>query len=540
VLNGKLLRRYAAARAALAIGSCALLLPSTHVDLAWATTVVVLAIASIAVVYLAHDRVRQTVAVIGGDIALALVMIPVTGSQGSPYLPLLCMAVVLAGTNLGARAALVTTCASVTALHAAFFTGIDPFHGGIEALKRISALWGNRETLVRLYTATTFLVVLGVLSSYVGRLIRRRSHQLERVRAELKQRRLDTDTIVDSLSTGLISLSAAGRIVLMNRAAGEVLGLPELPPDRTATRVLSGRLAAVSDLLLESLGSGEVQNRAMIRLADPQGGPDRLIGLSAVPVRQEYQVVGVVGIFRDITELKAEEAETRRRERLASIGEVAAGIVHELRNILKPLSGTVELLEGDVQHDDAKREQVRLIRHECDALEAFLDEILQFAGDAPLDVARHDVTELMNGVAARVKAAPDGARAEVRVECPDGLHVDGDGRALARMLQNLVLNSVQVKPGARVVLAAEETAGGITIRVADDGPGLDRGVQEKMFEPFFTKRSGGTGLGLAVTKRTVERHGGSITARNAEGGGAVFEIALPRSPIGDVGTDMAA
>lgn len=538
--EGTLLRRYAIARAALAIGACMMLVPLSQIDVVWVLTIVVLALASIGVVYLVQDRGRQALAVVGGDIALGLVMIPVTGAEGSPFLPLLYMAVIFAGTHRSVRAGVITAIVGAVGLHAALFTAAAPFDNSVTLATRLDALWGSRETIVRLYSAVGFLALIGALAGYVGRALRRRDMQLERARKELQQRRLDTDTIVESLSTGLISVTSEGRIALINQAACRTLGLPELPPDRTASRVLSGRLEEVGAVLQESLESGEGRNRATITLERTETDVGRLIGLSTVPVRMDREVVGVVGIFRDITDIRAEEQEARRKDRLASIGEVAAGIVHELRNILKPLSGTVELLEGDVQGDPTRLEQVRLIRHECDALEAFLEEILEFAGDAPLDVDRHEARALVERVVSRVVAHPEAARAEVRFECPDGVVLEGDGGALGRMLQNLVMNSIQVGPAGTVVVSVNAEPGSVRLRVADDGPGIDRAVQERMFEPFFTTRSGGTGLGLAVAKRTVERHGGTIRAHNAEGGGAVFEVTLPSLHAESAAHDMAA
>lgn len=219
-------------------------------------------------------------------------------------------------------------------------------------------------------------------------------------------------------------------------------------------------------------------------------------------------------------------------ERLAKVGQLSAVIVHELRNLLKPLSGAVELLEGDLGRDPRQEPVLRLIREECRAMEGFLGEFLEFTRDAPLETEPVDVAELLDEVAGRMARHPEAARATIEVSGDRDMIIEGDGRSLRRMLSNVVLNCVQAAPEGRIDLAATRDGDGVLVSVSDDGPGIEPDRRDAIFEPFFTTRGAGTGLGLCVVKRCVERHSGRIDVTDAPDGGARFEIRLPRVPAG--------
>jgi len=224
-------------------------------------------------------------------------------------------------------------------------------------------------------------------------------------------------------------------------------------------------------------------------------------------------------------------------QRLAHIGRSSAVIVHELRNLLKPLTGAVELLEGDLRTDARSEPVLRLIREECEAMEAYLGEFLDYTREGALEVRELAVGELLESVVSAVSRHPDARAASIHLAGPGGLVIAGDAPSLRRMVTNVVLNSVQAAPlGEVVVRAAPANGEAIVIEVVDNGPGVPVALRERVFEPFFSNRPGGTGLGLAVARRTVERHGGTIRAEAAERGGARFVICLPRN--GPVGAEM--
>jgi len=252
---------------------------------------------------------------------------------------------------------------------------------------------------------------------------------------------------------------------------------------------------------------------------------------SATTIAFLFVVAVLAGYLGEVFRRRAVQKDPMA-DRLAKVGQLSAVIVHELRNLLKPLSGAVELLEGDLGHDPRQEPVLRLIREECRAMEGFLGEFLEYTRDAPLETTPVNVAKLLDEVAGRMARHPEAAKATIEVSGDGDMIIEGDGRSLRRMLSNVVLNCVQASPEGRIDLAAAPDGDGVLVSVSDDGPGIEPDRREAIFEPFFTTRGAGTGLGLSVVKRCVERHSGRIAVTEAPGGGARFEIRLPRTPDG--------
>lgn len=229
-----------------------------------------------------------------------------------------------------------------------------------------------------------------------------------------------------------------------------------------------------------------------------------------------------------LRELVATVETLRRADRLASLGTMAAGMAHELRNPLGALGGTLEILERDFPPDHPRREFYDILRREIGRLNATAGKYLDFARpDTPelrevdLGEAISEAVELLRRTAART-----GVRFETRL-APGLPKPLADKSQLQQVLVNVFLNAVQAMPhGGLVEVEAGAVGGSLYVRVRDHGKGLPEVPVERLFEPLFTTKPGGSGLGLAVSRRIVSGHGGRIDAGNAEGGGAVFTLTL--------------
>jgi two-component system, OmpR family, sensor kinase len=238
-----------------------------------------------------------------------------------------------------------------------------------------------------------------------------------------------------------------------------------------------------------------------------------------------------VGLGLALRALERARVAHGRAERLAAVGQMAAMVAHEVRNPLGILRGQVELLRERLAGAAAAREQERFAEMlaEIERLNALTEEFLDLARDAPLELARVELGELARSIAddARI-AARSPSKLEV-VADPD-VSVSVDSNKLRRAIHNLVLNSLQVG-GLDVAVTIEVASVGQRARltVADDGPGVPAALAGSLFEPFVSAREGGSGLGLAVARRVVERHGGSLVLESTPGSpGARFSIYLPR------------
>jgi two-component system sensor histidine kinase HydH len=222
--------------------------------------------------------------------------------------------------------------------------------------------------------------------------------------------------------------------------------------------------------------------------------------------------------------LRREAAERRlaQERRLASLGRMSAVLAHEIRNPLASLKGNAQLLARALPEGEKSRAKAERVVDEAVRLEALTNDLLEFAKTGELRRADVDPADLARDVA----LAHDTQRIELDTDrAPSRWSLDRD--RIRQVLLNLVDNALQAGEG-RIDLSVRERAGRLIFVVRDRGPGIPGEDLDRIFEPFFTRRTQGTGLGLAISRRLVELHGGAISAANADGGGAVFTVELPR------------
>jgi signal transduction histidine kinase len=230
-------------------------------------------------------------------------------------------------------------------------------------------------------------------------------------------------------------------------------------------------------------------------------------------------------------ELADKNRELARRERLAALGEMAAGVAHEIRNPLGSIQLFASLLDRDLADRPAERGIVGKISRGVQSLDRIVTDTLAFAGEAEPALRVVEFKRLLAGVVELVAAEINDADVDMTVTVvPEDLRGAADPDLLLRALTNLVLNGVQAAgEKGRIDLRVGATGPDkqVEITVADDGPGIAPELLDRIFNPFFTTRDTGTGLGLAIVHRIIEAHGGVISASNRDTGGASFRIILP-------------
>jgi two-component system sensor histidine kinase HydH len=232
---------------------------------------------------------------------------------------------------------------------------------------------------------------------------------------------------------------------------------------------------------------------------------------------------------RALKDLEGTVETLRRADRLASLGTLTAGMAHEIRNPLGAIGGALEILEDDFPEDHPRREFVEILRRELGRLNVITGKYLDHARPREPERADLDVNEAVRSAVDLVEKSA--GRVSVRIDSRLGSDLPpalADAGQVHQALVNLLLNGIQAMPRGgvlEVVTATDPT--GLQIAVRDHGEGLPPGPVEQLFEPFYTTRPGGTGLGLAMARRIAASHGGDLRAENAEGGGAVFRLSLP-------------
>lgn len=240
-----------------------------------------------------------------------------------------------------------------------------------------------------------------------------------------------------------------------------------------------------------------------------------------------------MAIRYDITQRKLNEQRLREQATLASLGEMAAVVAHEVRNPLAGIRGGVQLIGSYLPAESEAQDFVKEMCGRIDSLNEAIGDLLAFARLRDLEVGRVDAVVLLSDVVRSLRHDPALAAVEWDVVVPVPLTIDGDVDALKLVFTNLALNAAQaVAAGGRVVLSAHAEEHGSVVEVADNGPGVPAGVRERVFEPFFTTKHRGTGLGLATARRVTEGHGGTITLVDRAGGGTIARVILPIARTG--------
>ncbi|MHC4446227.1 MAG: sensor histidine kinase [Planctomycetota bacterium] len=245
-------------------------------------------------------------------------------------------------------------------------------------------------------------------------------------------------------------------------------------------------------------------------------------------------------------ELAEANAQLRRSRSLAALGEMAAGIAHEVRNPLGSIQLYVQMLAEDLADRPELAARCGKIARAVDGLDGIVRDVLLFARDMTVTPVETTAATLVDRALVSCESLLAGGRVEVLREVPTDCCLSADASLMAQALGNLIRNAVEAMVEAdvsdrRLHLNARRqprrttdgrSAVHVVLSVRDNGPGIPPEVHERMFNPFFTTRTAGTGLGLAIVHRIVDAHGGHISVRNARTGGAEVELCIPPQPAG--------
>jgi two-component system sensor histidine kinase PilS (NtrC family) len=363
-----------------------------------------------------------------------------------------------------------------------------------------------------------------VLASYLAEQLRRTGERLAERESDLATITALHEAIVQSVTSGLVTLDARGRVTFMNRAGEQLTGL-------ALERIRGGDAATWFPSFHTDMARGETDFRT------PRG--DRLrFGYSSFRlVGRDGETFGTALIFQDLTELRAMEERVARSERLADLGAVASGLAHELRNPLAAMMGAVDLLRRKPDLDGEDRRLMEIALREASRLEQLVTDFLGFARPAPARRVPCDLAPLLAETLDVFAHDPGAAVTTERDLAPAPAHCDPG--QLKQVIWNLLRNAAEAaagrpgrEGGGRVRAACGADAEGAWLSIEDDGPGIPPDDRTRIFLPFFTTRKEGTGLGLSTVHRIVDAHGGSIGIETPDGGGARFVVRIPDAPRG--------
>jgi two-component system sensor histidine kinase PilS (NtrC family) len=240
---------------------------------------------------------------------------------------------------------------------------------------------------------------------------------------------------------------------------------------------------------------------------------------------------GAIVIFQDLTEIAQMQERLRRSERLGALGQLAAGLAHEVRNPLASLSGAVELLRADLPAGDASaRKLTDIVLRETARLNRLVSDFLTYAKPGPGRLEPVALEPLFDELRQLLASAQE-LRVELDLQLQSGLAVLGNPDQLRQVFWNLLRNAAEAQPrDARVGVCAVEAGGSwVEIAIEDRGDGIPPDALEHIFEPFYTTKARGTGLGLATVHRVIEAHGGRLAVSSKLGEGTTVQVVLPRA-----------
>ncbi|MDQ3818259.1 MAG: ATP-binding protein, partial [Acidobacteriota bacterium] len=456
------------------------------------------------------------------DVLCVTWLIWVTGDVHSPFAALYIVVISLASIFLGARAALIVSvgCAAIfTALSMAVqWDVIPPFdltETETSTLKVIQAVGLNDVALL------------------AARLARRQSRydvQLTEATQTLANLRALHERIVESIRSGVITTDLRGRIYTFNSAAEEITGYKAEDVRGQEVSIFFGELGEQIDESMHAAKEGQASPRYEADCLTSEGLRVRL-GFSIFPLSSEAgETTGLVITFQDLTQVRALEETSRRQDRLAAVGRVAASIAHEIRNPLAAMRGSIQVLRSEMDGGSSQAELMEIILRESDRLNRIITDYLTYARPRSAVHTPIDVRELLRETFTLLHHSPeikDGHTLEE--DYPDQeMIVNADPAQLKQVFWNIARNALQAMPEGGTLSASLRPAPANRLRItlSDTGVGMSPEQVEHLFEPF-SSRTGGTGLGLSIVYQIIRDHGGTINVRSLEGRGTTITIELP-------------
>jgi PAS domain S-box-containing protein len=369
--------------------------------------------------------------------------------------------------------------------------------------------------------------------------LRSKQRELERLSARATERAATAEQfgerVVASLPSGLVAFDADGRATVLNAPARAILG-PEGVEEGRDFRQLLAVAPGLAELVARSLETGELHRREEVSATTP-GGRARRLGVTVAPIdpKPGGGARGVLCMLTDITEIAELREALARRRNLESLGEMSAGLAHEFKNALATLHGYAQLLQNTNLDEGVRASSTASLLQEVRGLSEMVTSFLNFARPKPPDLGDVSLRELLDTCAADLRMLFEERRVALTFE-GDFPEVRADERMLRQTLANLLRNAAEAIPDEdtrrRVTVRGrieQDEAGRARARVEveDTGTGIAEEDLQRVFIPFFTTKSKGHGVGLALAHRVATDHGGTLAASNSPHGGAVFTLRLP-------------
>ncbi|HEY6188630.1 MAG TPA: ATP-binding protein [Pyrinomonadaceae bacterium] len=483
----------------------------------------------------------QTGAQLFADVLLVTWLVWVTGDVYSPYVALYVITIAVASIFLGPRGALITSVGCVVA-----FTGIAmaAVTGYIPHYTQAAIVAPAYKAVETIGINDVAFFVVGLLSARLTERQSRSDVRLIAATQSLASLRALHERIVESIRSGVVTTDLQGRIYTFNAAAEEITGYKPADVRGQDASIFFGDLDDPIADSLRAAGAGETSPRFEAACLTPDGLRVRL-GFSIFPLFSETgETTGLVITFQDLTEVRALEEISRRQDRLAAVGRVAASIAHEIRNPLAAMRGSIQVLLSEVDGNSEQAELMEIILRESDRLNRIVTDYLTYARPRASTLVSVDLRDILRETFTLLRHSNEmHADHKLEADLPESpVMAQADAAQLKQVFWNLSRNALQAMPGGGTLHVGlrREPSGRLCIVFTDTGRGMTPEQVEHLFEPF-SSTTGGTGLGLSIVYQIIREHGGTINVRSREGQGTTITIELPgdkRSDVRGSGVDL--
>jgi len=445
----------------------------------------------------------------------------------SPYTALYIVIIAVASLFLGPRDAMVISVGCAAAFTGCALAVIDGIanHPATPVLK--SSLSQSIQS-VGLFDVA-FLVV-GLLSARLAERQSRSDVRLIAATQSLANLRALHERIVESIRSGVVTTDLQGRIYTFNAAAEEITGHRQSAVRGKEASIFFGELQQRIEESTRATELGKTNPRFESDCFTAEGLRLRL-GYTMTPLFSEAgESTGMVITFQDLTQIRALEETSKRQDRLAAIGRMAASIAHEIRNPLAAMRGSIQMLRSEMEGESAETELMEIILRESDRLNRIITDFLTYARPRSIVNATVDIGDLVKQTFTLLRHSPEVKDSQIISEDipSEPLFAEADAEQMRQVFWNLARNALQAmnQGGTLQAEVRNGSKGRVRITFSDTGRGMSPQQVEHLFEPF-SSTTGGTGLGLSIVYQIVRDHGGTITVRSREGLGTTITIELP-------------
>jgi two-component system sensor histidine kinase PilS (NtrC family) len=480
--------------------------------------------------YLASRKINLIIQV-AGDLVVETVLVYFTGGLDSPFSFLYLVSIITASMLLYRRGGILSASGAVIlygVLGDLILYGVIPLP---EQSWFVPTPWTSSRLYLNMATNFAGFYATALLTSYLSEKLQKTSQELDANRQNLAELRALNQNVVESIPSGLITLSPDGVATFINPAGCFILR-------RDAHAIIGRPIAQLGfyadgewDEFRRTLTGGAVIRREKHDVAI--GDELRTIGFAVTPLNTiEGAASGYTLIFQDLTDMKTLEAELRLKDRMAAVGELSAGIAHEIRNPLAAIAGSVQVLKKSTALNPQEQRLMSIILKESERLNKSIADFLRFVKPQEKRPAEFDIAASLAETLDLLRNSPELTATHIIEDeiVPPSYTIVGDSDQIRQVFWNIARNAVQAMPNGgtlRVTTAAASDHYNIIFN--DNGRGMNDADQRRLFQPFRTNFPSGTGLGMAISYRIVQEHGGRIEVTSHEGAGTSITVSLPSS-----------